>query len=81
VLLADEPTGNLDEGTRDEIIALLERLWQENGLTMVLVTHDSTVARRAQRVGIMKNGKLSIRQDRRRAAATQPLSTAGTEPS
>jgi putative ABC transport system ATP-binding protein len=81
VLLADEPTGNLDEGTRDEIIALLERLWQENGLTMVLVTHDSTVARRAQRVGIMKNGKLSIRQDRRRAAAPQPLSTAGTEPS
>jgi putative ABC transport system ATP-binding protein len=80
VLLADEPTGNLDEGTRDEIIALLERLWQENGLTMVLVTHDSTVARRAQRVGIMKNGKLSIRQDRR-AAATKPLSTAGTEPS
>jgi putative ABC transport system ATP-binding protein len=83
VLLADEPTGNLDEGTRDEIIALLERLWQENGLTMVLVTHDSTVARRAQRVGIMKNGKLSIRQDRRdrRAAAAQPLSAAGTEPS
>ena len=72
VLLADEPTGNLDEGTRDEIIALLERLWKERGLTMVLVTHDSTVARRAQRVGIMQNGKLSIRQDTRRAASSEP---------
>jgi putative ABC transport system ATP-binding protein len=67
VLLADEPTGNLDESTRDEIIVLLERLWTDIGLTMVLVTHDSTVARRAQRVAVMKNGKLSIRQDTRRA--------------
>ena len=50
VLLADEPTGNLDEGTRDEIIGLLERLWRERGLTLVLVTHDSSVARKAQRV-------------------------------
>jgi putative ABC transport system ATP-binding protein len=68
VLLADEPTGNLDEGTRDEIITLLEKLWRDRGLTLVLVTHDSTVARRAQRIGIMQNGKLSIRQDTRGAA-------------
>jgi putative ABC transport system ATP-binding protein len=67
VLLADEPTGNLDEDTRDEIISLLENLWRGRGLTMVLVTHDSWIARRAQRVGVMQNGKLSIRQDTRRA--------------
>jgi putative ABC transport system ATP-binding protein len=67
VLLADEPTGNLDEDTRDEIISLLERLWRDRGLTLVLVTHDSFVARRAQRVAVMQNGKLSIRQDTRRA--------------
>jgi putative ABC transport system ATP-binding protein len=62
VLLADEPTGNLDEDTRDELIGLLEKLWQENGLTMVVVTHDSSVARRAQRLGTMKNGKLTVKQ-------------------
>jgi putative ABC transport system ATP-binding protein len=56
VLLADEPTGNLDEGTRDEIIALLEDLWRSRGLTMVLVTHDSAVAARAPRLGQMRNG-------------------------
>ena len=37
ILLADEPTGNLDEDTRDEIIGLLETMWRERGLTMVLV--------------------------------------------
>ncbi|HEY8045196.1 MAG TPA: ATP-binding cassette domain-containing protein, partial [Streptosporangiaceae bacterium] len=68
VLLADEPTGNLDEGTRDDIMGLLEKLWRDTGLTLVLVTHDSSVARRAQRIGIMQNGKLSIRQDTRGAA-------------
>jgi putative ABC transport system ATP-binding protein len=62
VLLADEPTGNLDEDTRDEIIGLLERLWRERGLTLVLVTHDSPVARRAQRVGVMSKGRLGLRQ-------------------
>jgi len=62
VLLADEPTGNLDEDTRDEIIGLMEKLWQDNGLSMVVVTHDSSIARRAQRLGTMKNGKLTIKQ-------------------
>jgi len=62
VLLADEPTGNLDEDTRDEIIGLLEKLWQDNGLTMVMVTHDSSVARRAQRLGTMRNGQLTVKQ-------------------
>jgi putative ABC transport system ATP-binding protein len=63
VVLADEPTGNLDEDTRDDIIGLLERLWSERGLTLVLVTHDTAIARRAQRTGVMTNGHLAIRQD------------------
>jgi putative ABC transport system ATP-binding protein len=65
VLLADEPTGNLDEDTRDEIIGLLDTLWRERRLTLVLVSHDSTVVRRAQRIGVMSRGRLSIRQDTR----------------
>jgi putative ABC transport system ATP-binding protein len=69
VLLADEPTGNLDEGTRDDIMGLLEQLWQDAGLTLILVTHDTSVARRAQRIGIMQHGKLSIRADTRGATS------------
>jgi putative ABC transport system ATP-binding protein len=63
VVLADEPTGNLDEDTRDDIIGLLERLWRERGLTLVMVTHDSSIARRAQRVADMTDGHLTTRQD------------------
>jgi putative ABC transport system ATP-binding protein len=65
VLLADEPTGNLDEDTRGEIITLLDTLWRERGLTLILVTHDSAIARRAQRIGVMSRGRLSIRADTR----------------
>ncbi len=61
VLLADEPTGNLDEDTRDEIISLLEKLWQDRGLTLVLVTHDTSVARRAQRLATVQNGRVTVR--------------------
>jgi putative ABC transport system ATP-binding protein len=60
VLLADEPTGNLDEDTREEIINLLEKLWRERGLTLILVTHDTAIAHRAQRVGVMSKGLLSV---------------------
>ena len=49
VILADEPTGNLDERTRDEIITLLENLWRERDQTIILVTHDSHIAVRASR--------------------------------
>ena len=61
VLLADEPTGNLDEETRDEIIALMEKLWRERGLTLVLVSHDGAITRRAQRTAVMSRGHLALR--------------------
>jgi putative ABC transport system ATP-binding protein len=60
VLLADEPTGNLDEDTRDEIITLLEKLWRDRGLTMILVTHETSVAGRAKRLAVMSKGRLTI---------------------
>ena len=63
VLLADEPTGNLDEQTRDEITTLLEQLWQERGLTLIVVTHDSAVARRAGRLAVIKNGRVQDSAD------------------
>jgi putative ABC transport system ATP-binding protein len=75
VVLADEPTGNLDETTRDEIISLLERLWRERGLTLVMVTHDSSVARRAQRIGVMAFGRLSVP-----GGPSQPATAGGLEP-
>lgn len=59
VLLADEPTGNLDEDTRDEIMDVLEGLWKSKGLTLIVVTHDSAVAKRAQRRLVIKEGKVT----------------------
>ena len=58
VLLADEPTGNLDRRTGDHIIDLLVDRATEHGRTLVLVTHDELVARRAQRVLLMVDGTL-----------------------
>jgi putative ABC transport system ATP-binding protein len=56
VLLADEPTGNLDTGTGDEIMATLDRLNAERGLAVVLVTHDAEVAARARRQVHLRDG-------------------------
>lgn len=58
VLLADEPTGALDEATRDEIMGLIEKQWKERGLTVVIVTHDSWVAKRAERRLHIKQGQV-----------------------
>ncbi len=59
VLLADEPTGSLDEATRDDIMDLLETSWRDRGLTLIIVTHDSAVAKRAQRRLHIKQGKVT----------------------
>ena len=72
VMLADEPTGNLDEDTRDEIIALLENLWRLHKLTLVLVTHDTAIVDRAPRVATMRNGRISIRERHRHDERPHP---------
>jgi len=59
VVLADEPTGNLDQDTRDEIVALLLKLWETHGVTLVVVTHDDLVAERAPRRLRLEAGRLA----------------------
>lgn len=58
LLLADEPTGNLDSATSDEILALLDRLHAERDLTVVVVTHSEKVAEHMDRVIHMEDGWL-----------------------
>jgi len=66
LLLADEPTGALDERTGEEVMDLFEQLNREDGITIVLVTHDAEVAARAKRTVRMRDGR--IVEDLRRAA-------------
>jgi putative ABC transport system ATP-binding protein len=58
LLLADEPTGNLDSATGAQIIELLLRLHRERGATLVLVTHDEALARHAGRVVRLRDGRI-----------------------
>ena len=59
VILADEPTGNLDTKTGAEIIDLMQRLNKERGKTFIIVTHDSRIAENAERVFYLMDGRLS----------------------
>lgn len=58
VLFADEPTGNLDAETGRQIMSVLERLHRERAQTIVMVTHDRSLARQADRVLVLADGKL-----------------------
>ncbi|MDX3387781.1 MULTISPECIES: ABC transporter ATP-binding protein [Streptomyces] len=65
VLLADEPTGNLDESMRDEIMDVLETLWKEHGLTFIMVTHDSSIAKKAPRLVTIRKGRITVTEKAR----------------
>ncbi|MFC4035038.1 ABC transporter ATP-binding protein [Streptomyces polygonati] len=69
LLLADEPTGNLDSATGKEIIDLLLRLNAEHGMTLILATHDREIAARCDRVVSMRDG--GIVDDRRNSAVPE----------
>lgn len=58
VVLADEPTGNLDSRSGDEIISILTSLHTEQNLTLVMVTHDTRIARNCQRIINIKDGRV-----------------------
>jgi putative ABC transport system ATP-binding protein len=70
LLLADEPTGNLDSATGAAIIDLLFALNQDRRSTLVLVTHDAALAERADRVVSLRDGR--VVGDRRREPALAP---------
>src|SRR6185312_16017941 len=62
LILADEPTGNLDSRTSVEVMEIFQRLNRERGITLVLVTHEPDIAEYAHRVVVFKDGK--IKSDR-----------------
>jgi putative ABC transport system ATP-binding protein len=77
LLLADEPTGNLDSATSDEILAIFQRLNDDLGITLVLVTHEPDIAQFARRVIRFRDGLLVEDHpvaDRRRPPAPQGVS-------
>ncbi len=57
VILADEPTGNLDSRTGASVMDFLKKLHKEKGTTIVMVTHDEHVAKNAQRIAVLKDGQ------------------------
>jgi ABC-type lipoprotein export system ATPase subunit len=80
VLFADEPTGNLDSKTSEEILQMFCRLNQQEGLTVILVTHEAAVADHARRVihitdGVMDNGELSVESGDKAINIQEPAST------
>jgi putative ABC transport system ATP-binding protein len=56
IVFADEPTGNLDTETSQEVVDLMKRLHRQKGLTFIIVTHDRAVGDQTQRVILMRNG-------------------------
>ena len=58
LILADEPTGNLDSATGEEVLRLLWRLCDESGQTVIMVTHDPRVATYADRVAFLRDGRI-----------------------
>ena len=58
IILADEPTGNLDSHSGEEIISILTTLHSEQGITLLMVTHDSNIAHQCQRIIHLKDGQI-----------------------
>jgi putative ABC transport system ATP-binding protein len=68
IIMADEPTGALDTRTGEEIMGIFQQLNREQGITIILVTHDPEVARHARRIISVRDGRISADEP-----AGQPL--------
>jgi lipoprotein-releasing system ATP-binding protein len=77
ILLADEPTGNLDHRTAERVMEMLEGLHRTHGLTSVLATHNLELARRADRTLRLANGRLTEENDERRMLNDEPKKRRG----
>ncbi len=86
LILADEPTGNLDSATGESIMSLLQDLNEEQGITLVVVTHDADVASYADRIVRLRDGQIAEIEDRARdrgqkVAGEEALRNNGAPPS
>ena len=73
MLFADEPTGNLDSRTSEEILELFQQLNESDGITLIIVTHDPGVAEHAQRIIRIKDGLIGSDVAPSRAEARHEL--------
>src|SRR6266436_5722220 len=79
ILMADEPTGNLDTRTSKEIMELFRELNAKKGITVILVTHDQEIARNAKRVVVLRDGEV-VEDTANFTAALQALHSEQPEP-
>src|SRR6202795_1405680 len=77
LLLADEPTGDLDEGSAENIFELMRRLHRSHHLTSILATHNLALARRTDRVLALEHGKLAAGEQTPGSSAANALGPAG----
>ena len=81
ILLADEPTGNLDTKSGQEVMSIFHRLHQERGITVVLVTHEPSLAAQTERIVRLRDGSIigdELLTEAQRAQATEEFSQRST---
>jgi putative ABC transport system ATP-binding protein len=67
LILADEPTGNLDSAAGSAILGLLQRVRADHGTTIVMVTHDRSAAETGDRIVTLKDGEIGVDEPLRRS--------------